>query len=302
MRAALDTDLSTCQTCAQVHGDEADEVLTKLLASPVAKPAAAGGGAAARPASPWADLKIPPAAAAGSSGTGLAASNRSVDDQPLAASPAAEAVRAARPLLQSGSAQPSPAAAAKSPAQSNLTPSALAAIAAKVGSGRRLLAVRSPAGRQVSMGEALNRAGRCTPATARRLEDSFAGSSGAAAPDAAVAPPLTDAGTQAVQQALAGSDVVLPSYLQAALAAADSSSVQGAQAPQGSAADSRQTAGAAPAQSRSKPAQEQAAKRELSEIERLPPVSQLDASVLDALPLHLKRELEMAYGAQLGLF
>jgi hypothetical protein len=152
------------------------------------------------------------------------------------------------------------------------------------------------------MGEALHRAARGAPATARRLEDSFAVSSDAAPLEDAVAPqPAADAGTQAGQQAPAGSDVLLPSYLQAALAAADSSSVPGAQGPQGSAVDARQPSVAAPAQSRSKPAQVQASQREVSEVERLPPVSQLDASVLDALPLHLKRELEMAYGAQLGL-
>ena len=33
-------------------------------------------------------------------------------------------------------------------------------------------------------------------------------------------------------------------------------------------------------------------------IEPLPPPSQLDADVLDALPLDLKRELERAYGAR----
>lgn len=31
-------------------------------------------------------------------------------------------------------------------------------------------------------------------------------------------------------------------------------------------------------------------------IQALPPASQLDAAVLDALPLELKRELERAYG------
>ena len=34
-------------------------------------------------------------------------------------------------------------------------------------------------------------------------------------------------------------------------------------------------------------------------IQALPPPSQLDAAVLDALPLGLKRELERAYGARL---
>ena len=272
-------------------------MLTKLLASPVAK-SAVTASVAAKPASPWADLKAAPEsnAAVGSFGAAVAA-NQLADDQPPAASPAAEPVRGADAVLQPSSVQPSPATAAISPAQSDLTPSARAAIAAKVGSGRRLLPVRSPAGRQVSMGEALHRAARGAPATARRLEDSFAVSSAAAPSDDAVAPPpADDASTRAGQQAPAGGDVVLPSYLQAALAAADSSSVPGTQMLQNGAADAQQPVVAAPALSRSKLAQMQASQRDVSEVERLPPVSQLDASVLDALPLHLKRELEMAYG------
>lgn len=35
-------------------------------------------------------------------------------------------------------------------------------------------------------------------------------------------------------------------------------------------------------------------------IQALPPASAIDLEVLDALPLHLKRELERAYGALLG--
>ena len=36
-------------------------------------------------------------------------------------------------------------------------------------------------------------------------------------------------------------------------------------------------------------------------IQALPPASQIDVAVLDALPLELKRELERAYGAELSV-
>ena len=287
-------------TFAQVHGDEADEVLTKLLASPVVK-SATMAGMAVKPASPWGDSKAPPKppAAAESSGTETSAKH-AANDQPPAASPAAAPVKANCTIMHVESFQ-SPAAAAASPAQGDLTPSARAAIAAKVGSGRRLLPVRSPAGRQVSMGEALTRAARGAPATARRLEDAFAGSSAATPSDAATAPSqAANAGSQPEQQAPAGSDILLPSYLQAALAAADSVAGMSSQMLPRRTADAGQPSDPAPAQNQANAALVQATKRELKEFARLPPVSQLDVSVLDALPLHLKRELEMAYGAQLG--
>ena len=163
--------------------------------------------------------------------------------------------------------------------------------------------MRSPAGRQVSVGEALNKAGRTPQATARRLEDAFAGSAAGLPPVGAAARQMAAPSSSAASQpAQAGGDNVLPSYLQAALAAADSSLAASAPAALLDAevlpSNSQQQAEAQPAALRPQAAPDRAQKRKAADIERLPPVSQLDASVLDALPLHLKRELEMAYGAQ----
>ena len=159
--------------------------------------------------------------------------------------------------------------------------------------------MRSPVGRQVSVGEALNRAARGSHATARKLEDSFAGSAVVSSP--AAVPQAAASSSAAPQAARAGGDIVLPSYLQAALAAADGCvTASVAAAPvhvELRSANLHQHSEARPADGMLQPAADRAEKRKLTDIERLPPVSQLDASVLDALPLHVRRELEMAYGA-----
>jgi len=307
-----------------VHGDEADEVLLKLGVSSIAE-APAAAGAAVRPASPWADRQAcqkPVAAIVPSVEQAepvadqqeQQAASPTIEVSP--AVPGASCVEPEQPsptvaaaflsetapsATSSGLTQPSRDAAAATP--SHLTPTSRAAMVAKVGSGRRLLQGRSPAGRQLSVGEALNKAARGPQATARKLEDAFAGSAAALPSVAAVAPqmaaPLLSAASQPAQ---AGGDVALPSYLQAALAAADSTMAANAPAAALDAeifpSSPQQLSATHSAAVCLQAAPYRADKRKAADIERLPPVAELDASVLDALPLHLKRELEMAYGAQ----
>ena len=295
-------------------------MLLKLGVSSIAESSAVAS-AAVKPASPWADRQAcqkPVAAALPSVEQPEPVADK---QEQHAASPTAEvnpaaleascldpgqpspsvAVERAPSATSSGLTQPSQAAAAATP--SRLTPTSRAAMVAKVGSGRRLLQVRSPAGRQVSVGEALNKAARGPRATARKLEDAFAGSAAALPPAAAVALQIAAPSSSAASQpAQAGGDVALPSYLQAALAAADSSTAASAPAAALDAeilpANPEELSAAHPVAPGQHPAPDRAEKRKAADIERLPPVAELDASVLDALPLHLKRELEMAYGAQ----
>jgi len=298
-------------------------VLLQLGVTSIAESSAAAG-AAVKPASPWADrqacqrpvtaalpsVELPEpvadkqeqqaaslAAEVNAAAPGISCVEPAQPSPPVAAALPSESAPSA---TSSGLTQPSRAAAAATP--SRLTPTSRAAMVAKVGSGRRLLQVRSPAGRQVSVGEALTKAARGPQATARKLEDAFAGSAAALQPVAAVAPQMAAPSSSAASQpAQAGGDVVLPTYLQAALAAADSSMAASAPA---AALDAEilppnpeQLSAAHPAALGLQPPPDRAEKRKAADIERLPPVSELDASVLDALPLHLKRELEMAYGA-----
>ena len=180
----------------------------------------------------------------------------------------------------------------------------------------------SPSGRQVSMVTAMMRGSRASRSTARRLESAF----GDSRAEIDSRPPGRSAGcrdgahvnqdgTQGNAEEGLGLSVhtarvgvpELPSYLQQALGISEGG-IEGPAAAAAAVAHSEYSSRAAPERALQAAwdgsaavgmAQSSGAQplRTDAYAERLPPMSQLDASVLDALPLHVKRELEMAYGA-----
>ena len=181
----------------------------------------------------------------------------------------------------------------------------------------------SPRGRQISLGSAIMRGAQAAKGTARRLESAFGDSSTGSHKGGATGSvgggegvQTEQSGSQASVEGISGVPVAhttatrLSSYLQQALEAGEG----GRHGPPACAvvAQSRESLRDAATTARQAPSEGDAAAggaqismvqppRTEGYAERLPPMSQLDASVLDALPLHVKRELEMAYGAHVML-